>query len=264
MKRTLSLVIAVAFVGSIFAVSAFADAKGDEIAHKYFDRKKAEDTKAPGSVMTLLDKAGAKKTRKLDVFYQDKPQGKNAYMLFSEPADVNGTKFLTLGHRGEDSDQRLYLPALKKVRKISASGKDGEFVNSDLWFYDLEERYFEDNTYTFLAENETIADKAFAGMKFNKIEMKSVKTNCPYGKTIAYVNMADNFIYKLDCFDKKDGSLLKTILFVKVDTIKGVLIPVQTVVTNHKKGTRTLLQLNNVDVNTGLKDEVFSVKNLEQ
>ena len=114
-------------------------------------------------------------------------------MMFSEPADVNGTKFLTLGHRGEDSDQRLYLPALKKVRKISASGKDGEFVNSDLWFYDLEERYFEDNTYTYLSENETIADKAFAGMKFNKIEMKSVKSTSPYAKTIAYVNMADNF-----------------------------------------------------------------------
>jgi len=259
MKRILSLLI-----GCALATSVFADAKGDAIAQKYFDRVKSDDTKAAGSVMTLIDKSGGKKIRKLDIYYQDKPAGKNAYMVFAEPADVSGTKFLTLGHRGGDSDQRLYLPALKKVRKIATSGKDGEFVNSDFWFYDLEERYFEDNTYTFLSENETIADKAFTGMKFDKIEMKPVKTDSPYAKAVAYVNMDNNFIYKMDCFDKKDGSLLKTILFVKVETIKGILVPTQTMVTNHKKGTKTLLQLNNVDVNTGLKDELFSVKNLEQ
>jgi hypothetical protein len=246
------------------AVGAFADAKGDEIAHKYFDLKKAADTTAPGSQMVIIDKSGNKKLRKLDVFYQDKDTGKNAYMIFSAPADVNGTKFLTIGHKGADSDQRLYLPALKKVRRISSSSKDGEFVNSDLWYYDLEERYFEDNTYTFLSENETIDDKAFDSMKFWKIEMKPVKSDCPYAKSVAWVNMADNFIYKLDCYDKKDGALLKTIVFPKVETMEGVLIPVQTIVTNHKKGSKTLLQLNDVKVNVGLKDEIFSVQQLEQ
>ncbi len=266
MNRHLSaaLGMGLALAVSALAVPAFADPKGEEIAHKYFDLKKADDTRAPGSVMTLIDKSGVRKTRKLDIFYQDTSTGKNAYMVFSEPADVNGTKFLTLGHRGEDSDQRLYLPALKKVRKIATSGKDGEFVNSDLWFYDLEERYFEDNTYTFLSENETIADKALSGMKFNKIEMKPVKASCPYAKAVAFVNADNNFVYRMDCYDKKDGSLLKTILFAKVDTLKGILVPTQMVVTNFKKGTRTLLQLNNVEVNVGLKDEVFSVKNLEQ
>jgi hypothetical protein len=259
MKRR---IIAGILAGLAFA--AFADAKGDEIAHKYFDLKKAADTSAPGSSMVIIDKSGNKRIRKLDVFYQDKGEGKNAYMVFSAPADVNGTKFLTLGHKGADSDQRLYLPALKKVRKISSDSKDGEFVNSDLWYYDLEERYFEDNAYTFLSENETIADKAFDGMKFWKIEMKPAKSNCPYAKSVAWVNMSDNFIYKLDCYDKKDGSLLKTIVFPKVENIQGVLVPTQSMVTNHKKGSKTLLQLNGVQVNTGIKDEVFSVKQLEQ
>ena len=245
-------------------LAAFADAKGDEIAHKYFDLKKAADTTAPGSTMVIIDKGGNKKIRKLDVYYQDKGNGKNAYMVFSAPADVNGTKFLTLGHRGEDSDQRLYLPALKKVRKISSSSKDGEFVNSDFWYYDLEERYFEDDTYTFLSENETLADKAFDGMKFWKIEMKPVKSNCPYVKSVAWVNMDNSFIYRLDCYDKKDGALVKTIVFPKVESMQGVLVPTQSMVTNVKKGSKTLLQLNEVKVNTGLKDSLFSVQQLEQ
>jgi hypothetical protein len=259
MKKTLITLAALCL-----GLAAFADAKGAEIAHKYFDLKKAQDTSAPGSSMVIIDKSGNKKVRKLDVFYQDKGEGKNAYMVFSAPTDVNGTKFLTIGHKRADSDQRLYLPALKKVRKISSDGKDGEFVNSDLWYYDLEERYFEDNAYAFLSENETIADKAFDGMKFWKIEMKPVKADCPYAKSVAWVSMSDNFIYKLDCYDKKDGALLKTIVFPKVENLQGVLVPIQSMVTNHKKGSRTLLQLNDVKVNSGLKDELFSVKQLEQ
>ena len=253
---------------TLFAISlvtaAFADAKADQIAHKYFDLKKADDTKAANAVMTLIDKSGAKKIRKLEINYKEGPEGKNAYIVFHEPADVAGTKFLTLSHKGSDSDQRLYLPALKKVRKISSAGKDGEFVNSDFFFYDLEDKYFEDSTYSFIAENVTIADKAFEGMKFYKIESKPVKTTSPYAKEIMYVNMDNSFVYKIEAFDKKDGSLLKTFLFVKVDNLKGVLVPTQTIISNIKKGTKTLLALNDVQVNVGLKDSVFSVQNLEQ
>ncbi|HNY22598.1 MAG TPA: hypothetical protein PKO22_10665, partial [Treponemataceae bacterium] len=55
-----------AALGLALGVSLFADAKGDEIAKRYFDLKKADDTKAPASVMTLIDKNGSKKVRKLD------------------------------------------------------------------------------------------------------------------------------------------------------------------------------------------------------
>jgi Outer membrane lipoprotein-sorting protein len=53
-------------------------------------------------------------------------------------------------------------------------------------------------------------------------------------------------------------------VFVKVENVKGVLVPTQTLVSNIKKGTKTLLALNEIQVNTGLKDSVFSVQNLEQ
>ena len=77
------------------------------------------------------------------------------------------------------------------------------------------------------------------------------------------VNSEDFHAYKVETYDKKGGALLKTILFVKFEDQKGVKMPVQTMVTNHKKGTKTLLQLNNLKINTGLADSIFSVKNLE-
>jgi hypothetical protein len=245
------------------AASVFADAKGDEIAKAYYGLSKAADTKA-AATMTLIDKGGAKKVRQLEINYREGPDGKDAYIVFSAPADVAGTKFLTLSHKGADTEQRLYLPALKKTRKISSSGKDGAFVNSDFWFYDMEDRHFEDNTYAFIAADLSIADKAFDGMKFDKVEMKPVAANAPYSKCIAYANQADHFIYRLECFDKKDGALVKTISFVKVENFKGHLIPTQTLVVNNKAGTKTLLAMADVKVDVGTNAELFTEKNLEK
>jgi hypothetical protein len=245
------------------AATVFADAKGDEIAKAYYGLSKAADTKA-SATMTLIDKGGAKKVRQLEINYRETSEGKDAYLVFSAPADVAGTKFLTLAHKGGDSEQRLYLPALKKTRKIASSGKDGSFVNSDFSFYDLEDRRFEDNAYAFVASGVAIADKAFEGMKFDKVEMKPVDANAPYSKCVAYANQDNHFIYKLECFDKKDGALLKTILFVKVENLKGHLIPTQTLVANNKTGSRTLLAMSDVQVDAGVKAELFSEKNLEK
>lgn len=261
MKKISAACMTVALVAGL-TTGAFADAKGDEIAAKYFGHTKAADTSA-NAVMTLIDKSGNKKVRELDMFTKDSAAGAYSFIEFKKPADVSGTKFLITPAADGSSEQRLYLPALKKVRKIASSDKSGEFVNSDLYYYDMEDRKLEDNTYTFLAEDVTIADKSFAGMKFYKIEVKAKATDSPYSKSVIYVNMDDFHACKVEAYDKKGGALLKTILFVKYEEQNGIKMPVQTMVTNHKKGTKTLLQLNNLKINGGLSDSVFSVKNLE-
>ena len=262
--KKISAVFMVVAMAVGFVATATADAKGDEIAAKYFANVKPADTSA-NAVMTLVDKSGNRKVRELDIYGKDTPAGAFSFIEFKKPADVSGTKFLVTpaATKGGDSEQRLYLPALKKTRKIASSDKSGEFVNSDLFYYDMEDRHLEDNTYTFLSENETLADKAFDGMKFYKIEVKAKAADSPYSKSVFYINMADNHAYKIEAYDAKGGALLKNILFVKFETQAGCQVPVQTSVTNVKKGTKTLLQLNNLKLNSGLKDDLFSVKNLE-
>ncbi len=262
MKKIIAAFMAAALTVGL-AVTVSADAKGDDIAARYFARVKAADTSS-NAVMTLIDKSGNRKVRELNMFTKDSPNGAFSFVEFTKPADVAGTKFLTTPLKDGSTEQRLYLPALKKTRKIASSDKSGEFVNSDLFYYDMEDRKLEDSTYTFLADGETLADKAFDGLKFYKIEVKAKADDAPYAKSIFWIGMDDFHVYKIEAYDKKGGALLKTFLFVKFDAQKGVKTPVQTMVTNHKKGTRTLLQLNNLKVNSALKDEVFSVKNLEQ
>jgi outer membrane lipoprotein-sorting protein len=239
-----------------------ADERGLAIATKYFARVQPSDTSA-SAVMTLTDKSGGKKVRELTMLTKDSPAGKFSFVEFSKPADVAGTKFLTSPVKGGDAEQRLYLPALKKVRKIASGDKGGDFVNSDLSYYDMQDRKLEDGNYTFVGENETLDDAAFAGKKFYKLEMASKDASSPYSRSVFWLSMDDYQPARIDAFDAKTGALVKTILFPVYEEQKGIKVPVQTLVINLKRGSKTLLQLNNLKVNSGLKDDVFSVKNLE-
>jgi outer membrane lipoprotein-sorting protein len=259
MKKMI-LVVALAALSS--AGLAFADAKGEQIARQYHDLKSADDTSGT-TTMVLIDASGNKKTRSLEMFARTTPEAKSSFINFLSPADVAGTKFLTVKKTGGESDQRLWLPALKKTRKIAASGKGGDFMGSDLSYYDMESHELADSDYTFLAADETLADPAFKGMKFDKLEIKPKDPAAPYSKTIGWVNQENHFMYKIEAYGK-DGNLLKTIQMVKVELISGVLMATQTLVENHQKNTKTLLQLSKLKINSGLKADIFTVQNLER
>lgn len=248
--------IAFLFLTMIFTLSLFADGKGEEIARKNKDLKKSNDSYSEAD-MVLIDKKGDQKKRKLIMFSKEGKEGRNSFTEFSEPADVKGTKFLTIARKGDD-EQRLYLPALKKTRLISSSSKDGKFMGSDLTYYDMEDRDFDDFTYKYI-KDEKLGDRdCFV------IETTPKDKTSPYSRSIMWISKSDYFTYKLEAYDKKDDKLLKTIVFVEVKTIDGVIIPTKTVVENNKEGTKTLLAIGNIKINSGIKDEVFSVQNLEK
>lgn len=242
----------------LLSISLFADEKGDEIVRKNKDLKKASDSYSEAD-MVLIDKKGGQKKRKVIMFSKKSKEGTNSFTEFLEPADVKGTKFLTIARKGDD-EQRLYLPALKKTRLISSTSKDGKFMGSDLSYYDMEDRDFEDFDYKYLK------DEKFGDIDCFVIEATPTpkdKTS-PYSRSIMWISKSDYFTYKLETYDKKDDNLYKTIVMVEVKTIDGVLFPTKTVVENNKEGTKTLLSMSNMKINSGIKDAVFSVQNLEK
>ena len=263
MNRFLLLTVVGLMAYGSTATGLFAETRADEIVRATLNRKTPGDTIAT-SIMTITDRTGVAKIRKLKTVSKETAAGTRAYIEFVEPADVNGTKFLTVSKQGAETDQRLYLPALKKIRKISSSSKDAEFLGSDLCYFDMEKRYFEDGTYTLLSDSETLPEPAFSGMTFARISTTYKAANAPYSKTISWINLADNIPYKTECYDKKDDALLKTITIDEVKTIKGYAMMTRTTIVNHKKGSRTVLTLADIAVDTGVKDSEVSLKRLEQ
>lgn len=246
---------------TLTAAPAFADPKADEIVRLGLERKSPNDMTAV-STMTITDRTGVVKVRKMKTVSKETPEGTKGFTEFVEPADVAGTKFLSVAKKGAETDQRIYLPALKKVRKISSSSKDGDFMGSDLNYFDMEKRYFEDGSYTLIAEGETL-DSA-PGLKLAKISTVYKNPNAPYAKSVSWVDPATGVAYKADMYDKKDGALLKTISVDEVKTIKGYLMITKSTISNVKKGSKTVSDLGDVAVDTGVKDSDVSLKRLEQ
>lgn len=258
----ISIMILILTAGLASSVSA--DPKGDAIAAKYDGRVKAADTSST-VVMTLYDPSGnAKKTRELEMYTKSIREGDYRLMDFKGPADIAGTKILvTPPTNGNQSEQRLYLPILKKTRKIASSDKGSEFVNSDFFYQDIEDLNITNNyTNKFVAEGVTLPE--FPGMKFYCIEVISKKSDTPYARSLFWISQENNNLYKIDSYDKKDGVLLKTVLFSKFEEQKGALVPVVYSAFNHKKGTKTIGVVSNLKVNTGLPDSFFSVQKLEK
>lgn len=239
----------------LLPITVFADEKGEEIMLKNYNLTEAKNSYSI-TTMVLIDKKGKKKTRKMETYKLETSIGENQYIEFQLPADVKGTKFLTIGDEKKDDDQRIYLPALKKVRKISSSNKKGKFMGSDITYYDMDSKDFYDFLYTYL-KDETIDEN-----NYWVVISEPKKKDAPYSKVNNFISKSDNFIYKKEMFDKK-GNHIKTINVVETRIINEIIIPVKTVVINHKDNHKTLLSISNIEVNGSIDESMFSIQNLK-
>jgi len=103
----------------------------------------------------------------------------------------------------------------------------------------------------------------YRDMDCHVVEYYPTDKNAPYSKQVVWINKEDNFGYKIECYDKKAGQKhMKTLIMAEVVKIDGVIQPKKMVVDHHLKNHKTLMQMNEIKINVGLKDDIFSVKNL--
>ena len=140
MKRT---ILAVAIV-AVFMTVATAQT-GRDIAQKVKDRPDG-DTRQSELSMKLINKRGAVRERRLVSYSIDvgeEKRDRKSIMFFEYPGDVKGTGFLTWDYDepGKDDDKWLYLPAMKKTRRISgSSARQDYFMGSDFTYVDMGSR----------------------------------------------------------------------------------------------------------------------------
>lgn len=256
MKKNITKIVMLLFVltGSSFFAQA-QDAKADKIMKTHYDLPEAKDSRAEIK-LELINSKGNKITRSLVSYAQKTDAGTNSFIEVTAPADIAGMRLLSTARKGED-DQRMFLPAFGKSRKISGSGKTGKFLGSDIYFYDLEDHDLEDFVYTLNSE------KTLAGQSYYLITAKPKDTGAPYSKSIHWINKNDYFVYKSELYDTK-GKLLKTIDINEIQIISGVIIPVKMTITNHKDNHTTIYQTSGIKLNTGLSGQIFTVQNLEK
>ena len=243
----IAMIIAIGFSPEITGQSL----SGKQIIEKVYNRP-AGDDQTSDLTMTLINKSGDQRVRKIKQFTKDLGDVEKSIMFFLSPADVKNTSFMSWTYDSDQSDdQWIYLPALKKTKRISSDSKSDYFMGSDFTYDDLGDRKLEDDTHKLLRE-ETID-----GKECYVIESLSKDEDYMYSKTMVWVNKS-NFIGVKKEFYDEDEDLLKVLAIKEVEEISGIWVITNSEMKNVQKNHRTTMVLNNIQINTGMSESKFS------
>ncbi len=232
-----------------------AEITGKQIMEDVYNNPTGDDMQGE-LTMTLTNKQGESRVRTLKQYIKYGDEMDKKIMFFMAPADVRGTSFMNWSYAdGRDDDQWIYLPALKRTKRISSDGKSDYFMGSDFTYDDLGDRHPNEDTHTLLRE-ETLDGKACW-----VVESIPKEENYMYSKTVTWV-MKDNYLGLRREFYDEDGDLLKILTIHKFDNIDGFWTILETEMKNVQKDHKTNMAFNNVQINQGIPDSRFTERSM--
>ncbi len=184
--------------------------------------------------------------------------GDKTMIIFDQPLDVEGTALLTFSHKTEADDQWLYLPALKRVKRISSRNKSGPFMGSEFAYEDLASQEIEKYTYRY------VKDDTLDGQPMFLIERDPVDENSGYRRQLVWIDKAEYRPIKIEYYDRKD-SLLKTLVFRDYSQyLDRYWRAREMYMENHQTGKSTLLTWLRYEFRVGLEDGDFTTNSLKR
>ena len=243
----IAMIFAIGFSPEVFSQSL----TGKQIIEKVYNRPAGDDQTSDLS-MTLINRGGSQRVRKITQFTKDMGDVEKSIMFFLSPADVKNTSFMSWAYDSDQSDdQWIYLPALKKTKRISSDSKSDYFMGSDFTYDDLGDRKLEDDSHKLLRE------ETLDGKECYVVESIPVDEDYMYSKTLVWVNKA-NFIGVKKEFYDEDEDLLKILSIKEVKKMSDIWVITNSEMKNVQKNHKTIIALSNVQINTGLSAAKFS------
>ena len=227
---------------------------GDELARQIDERKIPIDSKVD-LLMTLTNKKG--KTRSSSIRSITKDDGAKQIIWFLSPADNKGVAFLKIEHNDRDDEMRIWLPSFKKIRRISSKKRSDSFMGSDMSYEDLSSRQLDEYTFTLIGQE--VYDSISCHL-LESIPKEHIRSG--YNRHITWVDPTLLIPLKEESYDKS-GIILKEKYFTykKMDTYQ-ILREIQ--VTNVQKNHSTHLKFENIELDMGVKDDLFHERHLKR
>jgi outer membrane lipoprotein-sorting protein len=213
------------------------------------------DTKNSGFVdfraeltMRIVNQQGSETLRKLDIkTLEGIDEGDKTITIFTFPKDIRGAGFLTHTKKISNDDQWLYLPSIKRVKKISSKNKRSPFFGSEFAFEDLASQEVEKYTYTYLKE------ESIDGLDTHVIQRTPKDPQSAYSKLIVWMDKAELQIRRIEYYDRKN-TLLKTLVATEYQRYEGKFWRASKLhMLNHQNKKQTYLEWQNYRFGTGLK-----------
>ena len=238
---------------SLYAISNIEVAKKSDLIMSDFQDSASRMT------MVLVNANGQTKIRKMKSKTLEIEGGDRSLMEFRSPADVKGTKFLNYEHAKRDDDQWLYLPALKRVKRISSKNKSGAFMGSEFSYEDISS--FNIDKYDY--KNEEAKEDKLNDKEVYIVERFPNYKYSGYTKQVSYIDKKTFLTLQVDYYDRKK-SLLKSAYFTDYKLIDGVYRNGKIQIKNFSNSKSSILQWDEETIKNGLSKKDFHKRVLKK
>lgn len=248
---------------SLTLLTSGQNLSADDIMQNYKEHEHTNDSNVNLN-MSLISENGSSREREV-VWYSktDNNDNKKQLIRYLSPADVKGTGFLAIENENGEDDNWLYLPVLRKVRRISAADKTDNFMGTEFTYEDLEDEDLDDYSYSLKGTG-----------KINDIDTYVIeavpasadkKENSGYGKRELWISK-DKFIVLQIKFYDRNGGLIKIFNAEDIRQIPGSnkWRTYKLTMKNIQNNKSTILEFSDYKINTGIDDSFFTKRYLKR
>lgn len=251
--KTKKALVAIVLILSVATLHAQID--GRTIMDNVYNRPTGKTMQATLR-MRITNARGATRDREIVQYSIDTAEGDQKIMFFENPADVRGTSFMTWSwDDGRDDDQWIYLPSLKRVKRIASDSKNDSFMGSDFTYDDLGDRHPSEDAHTLIGE-ETVD-----GLPCYVVESVPVVKNSAYAKTVTRIHKDSWVGLRKEYFDSR-GDLVKALEIGKREKIDGFWVVTDMTMKDLDKGSSTRITMDAVRFDIALNDQLFSERQM--
>ena len=261
MKKTI-LILTTLFAGA----ALFAQSLTGYDIMKRADEVPEAVTSSSTATLTIHTKKGSDRIRQVIMKSKDYGEVKKEVIVFVTPKDVSGTGYLMFDYEEDangnkkDSDNWLYMPAMKKTRRIASSGSesDGSFMGTDFTYRDMGERSLNDYDYNLLGE------ESVDGTDCYKVECIAKDKTQKDPRYISYIAKSDFILRKCELFDRQN-QLHRVLTCTDFTTIKGFTTAQKMKMENIQTGGWSTFEMADIVYDGGdVDDSLFTVASLEK
>ncbi|WP_321532661.1 outer membrane lipoprotein-sorting protein [uncultured Desulfuromonas sp.] len=242
---------------SLSVAYATSTLEAKQVAENVYHRDVGSDLQMTGA-MELISKSGHVRHRGMTTLRRDTECERRVLIRFTSPADIRDTAFLVVEDAADNTTQQhLYLPALKRTRRIVASQQGRNFVNSDFTYEDMQRHPVAEWDYALKAPEPVLGYDCYVLVSTPKPE-----TETQYGKIISWIEK-EHFIPLRTLFWNKKGEQTKTYTVEKIALIDGIATEMSALMEDHSDQHQTRMTTHSAQYNTGLPARFLTTRALE-
>ena len=238
--------------------SAADELSAEAIAQHYFQLNRGWE-KLSANIHMEITRGNRSAERDLSIEMLEKESsGERDLVRVLRPLDLKGTSVLTYTHDRDADEQWIYLPAIKRIKRLTLQSKGGAFLSSQFNFEDLSPFQLQKYRYRRLA------DETVEGQPCYVLESTPVEASSVYGRLINWIDQADYRLLKTQFFDT-DGTLIKELFIEKHEKYRDKYWkPVQLKMVEQATGDSTLSRWSELSYDPQLDESVFEVGSLKR